>query len=162
MMMIVCEYLVIIQLDLTILPVTREEALRFITKIFYLWNKSKLLKWKYSINTDGLTDNNPFLVFTVVDFNATSSNGCIKDKTNFKGTKIDSISSSALESRQYEIARMRKKFILQATWMKVQRESNRRKQEGSILFLFFPLIKQRKYKHCCWRNCRNRFFQAYS
>ena len=34
---------------------------------------------------------------------------------------------SATESRQYEIARMGEKFILHATWMKVQRENNRRK-----------------------------------
>ena len=65
---------------------------------------------------------------------------------------------SATERRQYEIARMRNKLILHSTWMKAQRESNRRKQEGSILF-YFPLniyfhhVNRRKYnRHCCWRN----------
>ena len=45
---------------------------------------------------------------------------------------------SATGSRQYEIARIGEKFILYATWMKAPRESNRRKQEGRILFLFSP------------------------
>ena len=44
----------------------------------------------------------------------------------------------AMESRQYEIARMTEKFILHATWMMARYESNRRKQEGSIFFLFSP------------------------
>ena len=36
-----------------------------------------------------MTDNNPFLVVAIGDFNARSSSWCINDKSNYEGTKID-------------------------------------------------------------------------
>ena len=42
------------------------------------------------LNLDAMTDNNPFLVVAIGDFNARSSSWFINDKSNYEGTKIDS------------------------------------------------------------------------
>lgn len=36
-----------------------------------------------------MTDNNLFLVVVIGDFNVRSSNRCINDKSNYKGSKTD-------------------------------------------------------------------------
>ena len=36
-----------------------------------------------------MTDNNPFLVVAINDFNARSSSWCIHDKSNYERSKID-------------------------------------------------------------------------
>ena len=38
---------------------------------------------------DAMTDNNLFLVVKIGDFNVRSSNRCINDKSNYKGSKTD-------------------------------------------------------------------------
>ena len=45
------------------------------------------------LNLDTMTDNNPFLVVAVSDFNARSSSWCINDKSNYEGTKIDCLAT---------------------------------------------------------------------
>ena len=45
------------------------------------------------LNLDAMTDNNPFLVVAVGDFNARSSSWCISDKSNYEGTKIDCLAT---------------------------------------------------------------------
>ena len=40
-----------------------------------------------------MTDNNPFLVVAIVDFNAQLSSWCINDKRNYEGTKIDCLTA---------------------------------------------------------------------
>ena len=40
-----------------------------------------------------MTDNNPFLVVTIGDFNAWSSRWCINGKSNYEGTKIDCLAT---------------------------------------------------------------------
>ena len=40
-----------------------------------------------------MTDNNPFLVVAIEDFNARSSSWYINDKSNYEGTKIDCLAS---------------------------------------------------------------------
>ena len=41
------------------------------------------------LNLDAITDNNPFLVAAINDFNTRSSSWCINDKSNYERTKID-------------------------------------------------------------------------
>ena len=45
------------------------------------------------LNLDAMTDNNPFLVVVIGDFNARSLSWCINDKSNYEGTKIDCITT---------------------------------------------------------------------
>ena len=45
------------------------------------------------LNLDAMTDNNPFLVVAIGDFNARSSSWCINDKSNCEGTKIDCLAT---------------------------------------------------------------------
>ena len=45
------------------------------------------------MNLDKATTYNPFSVVVLGDFNAKSCNWCINDKTNFKGAKIDTLTS---------------------------------------------------------------------
>ena len=45
------------------------------------------------LNVDAMTDNNPFLVIEIGDFNARSSNCYINDKSNYEGTKIDCLAT---------------------------------------------------------------------
>ena len=45
------------------------------------------------LNLDAMTDNNPFLVVAIGDFNARSSSWCINDKSNYEGTKIDCLAT---------------------------------------------------------------------
>ena len=45
------------------------------------------------LNLDAMTDNNPFLVVAIGDFNARSSSWCISDKSNYEGTKIDCLAT---------------------------------------------------------------------
>ena len=45
------------------------------------------------LNLDTLTDNNPFLVVAIGDFNVRSSSWCINDKSNYEGTKIDCLAT---------------------------------------------------------------------
>ena len=40
-----------------------------------------------------MTDNNPFLVVAIGDFNARSSSWWINDKSNYEGTKIDCLAT---------------------------------------------------------------------
>ena len=41
------------------------------------------------LNLDAITDNNPFLVAAINDFNTRPSSWCINDKSNYERTKID-------------------------------------------------------------------------
>ena len=45
------------------------------------------------LNLDAITDNNPFLVAVIGDFNARLSSWCINDKSNYEGTKIDCLAT---------------------------------------------------------------------
>ena len=45
------------------------------------------------MNLDETTTYNPFLVVVLDDFNAKSCNWCINNKTNFEGTKIETLAS---------------------------------------------------------------------
>ena len=36
-----------------------------------------------------MTDNNPFLMVAITDFNASSSSRCLSDKSNYERIKID-------------------------------------------------------------------------
>ena len=45
------------------------------------------------LNLDAMTDNNPFLVVVIGNFNARSLGWCINDKNNYEGTKIDCLAS---------------------------------------------------------------------
>ena len=45
------------------------------------------------LSLDAMTDNNPFLVVAIGDFNARSSSWCINDKSNYEGTKIDCLAT---------------------------------------------------------------------
>ena len=45
------------------------------------------------LNLETMTDNNPFLVVAIGDFNARSSSWCINDKSNYEGTKIDCLAT---------------------------------------------------------------------
>ena len=45
------------------------------------------------MNLDKATTYNPFLIVVLDDFNAKSCNWCINDRTNFEGTKIETLTS---------------------------------------------------------------------
>ena len=40
-----------------------------------------------------MTDNDPFLIVAIGNFNARSSSRCINDKNNYEGTKIDCLTT---------------------------------------------------------------------
>ena len=74
-------------------------ASRIYNFIFLYWSPSQTVNNFDSfldglkLNSDAMTDNNPFLHVAINDFNARSSSWRMNDKSNYEGTKVDCLAT---------------------------------------------------------------------